>query len=176
MVRHWCCTLVHLHTARTNHTGRITVSRNVKNRTSWAKTWQTVPPHPTYSCGCSISFKQGLTFTQFPLTVNRLPRRTAHPEMTSLCYIWFGAKHPDNMWWSRSAVGGEQRGRRVFVRELVRSFEYLKVFLKNKITIGKNTKHWRTDSTAVCLYESARCLKYLNACWLHIKLLLNQGF
>lgn len=118
MVRHWCCTLVHLHTARTNHTGRITVSRNIKNRTSWAKTWQTVPPHPTYSCGCSISFKQGLTFTQFPLTVNRLPRRTAHPEMTSLCYIWFGAKHPDNMWWSRSAVGGEQRGRRVFVREL----------------------------------------------------------
>ena len=91
---------------------RITVLCNVKSRTSWAKTWQTAPPYPTYSCGRSISFKQGVTFTQFSPTVNRPPRRTAHFEMTSLCYIWFGAKHPDNMWWSQSAVGGERRGRR----------------------------------------------------------------
>lgn len=175
MVRHWCCTLVHLHTARTNHTGRITVSRNIKNRTSWAKTWQTVPPHPTYSCGCSISFKQGLTFTQFP--PEREPPAPAHrpprDDVIVLHLVWCKTSRQHVV---ESVSSGRGAERQACVCEGIRSFEHLKVFLKNKITIGKNTKHWRTDSTAVCLYESARCLKYLNACWLHIKLLLNQGF
>lgn len=129
------------------------LSRNVKNRTSWAQTWQPVPP---------TSNLQLRLFNQLQTRLNIhtvsswlwTARPGVPPTPRGRHHVTFGSAQNivcQHVVEPVSSGRGAEKQAHVCERN---NQKFLKIFLKNKITVGKNTKYWRT----VCLKSDEKCV------------------